>query len=61
MVILLGVNSRQVWIELCQKAHLDPHTVIENQLDNLLDAVITLSQEIGVIGKCYRLYMGLIS
>ncbi|KAH9175038.1 ARM repeat-containing protein [Lactarius sanguifluus] len=30
-------NSRQVWIELCQKAHLDPHSVIENQLDNLLD------------------------
>ncbi|KAH9002519.1 ARM repeat-containing protein, partial [Lactarius deliciosus] len=26
MVILLGGNSRQVWIELCQKAHLDPHT-----------------------------------
>ncbi|KAH9007605.1 ARM repeat-containing protein [Lactarius deliciosus] len=40
-------NSRQVWIELCQKAHLDPHSVIENQLDNLLDTVITLSQEIG--------------
>jgi hypothetical protein len=59
MVILLGGNSRQVWIDLCQKAHLDPHAVIENQIDNLLD--ITLSQEIGVIGKRYCLYMGLIS
>ncbi|KAN0130768.1 ARM repeat-containing protein [Lactarius tabidus] len=40
-------NTRQVWIELCQKAHLDPHAVTENQLDNLLNAVITLSQETG--------------
>lgn len=49
MVIILGGNSRQVWIELCRKAHLDPHAVTENQLDNLLNAVITLSQETGVI------------
>lgn len=61
MVILLGGNSRQVWIELCQKAHLDPHAVTESQLDNLLNAVITLSQGTEVIGKCYCLYTGLIS
>jgi hypothetical protein len=61
MVILLGGNSRQVWIELCQKAHLDPHGVTENELDNLLNVTITLSQETGVIGKCYRFYTGLIS
>ncbi len=61
MVKLLGGNSRQVWIELCQKAHLDPHTVIENQLDILWDTVINLSQETGVIGECYCIYAKLIS
>ena len=61
MVIIVGGNSPQVWIELCQKAHLDPHTIIENQLDNLLNTIITSSQEIAVIDECYCLNMELIS
>ncbi|KAI9508386.1 ARM repeat-containing protein [Russula earlei] len=32
-------NSRQVWIELCRKARIDPRAVLDNQLDNLLKIV----------------------
>jgi hypothetical protein len=45
----LGGNSQQVWIELCQKARLDPRAVLDNQLDNLLKIVIDSSSESKVL------------
>ncbi|KAI0262196.1 ARM repeat-containing protein [Gloeopeniophorella convolvens] len=36
---LISGNSRQVWIELCQKARVDPRAVVDNQLGKLLDIV----------------------
>ncbi|KAH9976102.1 ARM repeat-containing protein [Lactifluus volemus] len=38
-------NSRQVWIDLCQKARLDPRAVVENQLDSLLNMVFPPSED----------------
>jgi hypothetical protein len=49
---LSGGNSRQVWIELCQKARLDPRAVLDNQLDNLLKFAIDTSSEGKVLSTC---------
>ncbi|GBE83943.1 eIF-2-alpha kinase activator GCN1 [Sparassis crispa] len=37
---LLCVHSRQTWIELCQKAHVDPHALVCARLDDILKKVM---------------------
>jgi hypothetical protein len=48
----LGGNSRQVWIELCRRARLDPRAVLDDQLDSLLNIIIDPSSENKVFSKC---------
>ncbi|KAG5725284.1 Translational activator gcn1 [Termitomyces sp. T112] len=38
---LICGNSRQTWIDLCQRAHTDPHEVITKHLDKLLDLILS--------------------
>jgi hypothetical protein len=47
-----GGNSRQVWIELCRRARLDPRAVLDDQLDNLLNIIIDPSSENKVFSEC---------
>jgi hypothetical protein len=46
-----GGNSRQVWIELCRKARVDPRVVLDNQLDNLLKITTDPLSERKVLSK----------
>ena len=46
-----GGNSRQVWIDLCHKAHLDPRAVLDNQLDHLLKIIMDPSLESKVFSE----------
>jgi acyl transferase domain-containing protein len=47
-----GGNSRQVWIDLCHRARLDPRAVLDNQLDYLLKIIMDSSSE----GKVFSEY-----
>ncbi|KAG6884723.1 hypothetical protein C0993_008704 [Termitomyces sp. T159_Od127] len=38
---LICGNSRQTWIDLCQRARLDPHELITNHLDKLFNLILT--------------------
>ena len=40
-----GGNSRQVWIDLCHRARLDPRAVVDNQLEHLLKIIMDPSSE----------------
>ena len=40
---VVGGNSRQLWIELCQKAKADPANIIQTQLDKLFKIVLNAS------------------
>jgi hypothetical protein len=46
-----GGNSRQVWIDLCHKARLDPRAVLDNQLDNLLKIILDPSSGSKVLSE----------
>jgi hypothetical protein len=46
-----GGNSRQVWIDLCHRARLDPRAVLDNQLDHLLEIIMDPSSESKVFWK----------
>jgi hypothetical protein len=46
-----GGNSRQVWIDLCHRARLDPRAVLDNQLDHLLKIIMDPSSESKVFGE----------
>ena len=46
-----GGNSRQVWIDLCHRARLDPRAVLDNQLDHLLKIVMDPSSESKVFSE----------
>ena len=35
-----GGNSRQVWVDMCHRARLDPRAVLDNQLDHLLKIIM---------------------
>lgn len=39
MTLLPGSSSRQTWIELCQKARVDPHELVSGRLDDILQKV----------------------
>jgi hypothetical protein len=47
-----GGNSREVWIDLCHRARLDPRAVLDNQLDNLLKIIMDPSSESKVFSEC---------
>ncbi|KAG6896538.1 hypothetical protein C0992_007574 [Termitomyces sp. T32_za158] len=38
---LISGNSRQTWIDLCQRARLDPHELVTNHWDKLFDLILT--------------------
>ena len=46
-----GGNSRQVWIDLCHRARLDPRAVLDNQLDHLLKIIMDPSSETKVFSE----------
>jgi hypothetical protein len=46
-----GGNSRQVWIDLCHRARLDPRAVLDNQLDHLLKITMDSSSESKVFSE----------
>ena len=46
-----GGNSRQVWIDLCHRAHLDPRAILDNQLDHLLKIIMDPSLESKVFSE----------
>jgi hypothetical protein len=46
-----GGNSRQVWIDLCHRARLDPRAVLDNQLDLLLKIIMDPSSESKVFSE----------
>jgi len=46
-----GGNSRQVWIDLCHRARLDPRAVLDNHLDHLLKIIMDPSSESKVFSK----------
>jgi len=46
-----GGISRQVWIDLCHRARLDPRAVLDNQLDHLLNVIMNPSSESKVFNE----------
>lgn len=46
-----GGNSREVWIDLCHRARLDPRAVLDNQLNHLLKIIMDPSSESKVLSK----------
>ncbi|KAI0316101.1 ARM repeat-containing protein [Amylostereum chailletii] len=49
-------NSRQGWIDLCQKAHMNPRTVVENRLPELMSSITDASNDSSANfdEACYR-------
>ena len=41
---LLGGKSRQLWVELCQKARIDPHSLVEERADDMLRDVFSIDE-----------------
>lgn len=41
--LFVGGTSRQTWIDLCQKAHTDPHELTNKHLDKLLKLILGAS------------------
>ncbi|KIL54351.1 hypothetical protein M378DRAFT_174298 [Amanita muscaria Koide BX008] len=39
----LGGNFRQAWIDLCQKAGVDPRELLNKRLDTLLELILAAS------------------
>ncbi|EGO00628.1 hypothetical protein SERLA73DRAFT_71629 [Serpula lacrymans var. lacrymans S7.3] len=40
---LISGQSRQLWIELCQKAHVDPYDLVGRNIDNIFKIILTAS------------------
>lgn len=36
---MLGVGSRQIWIEACQKGRVDPHNLVVERADELFKEI----------------------
>jgi hypothetical protein len=51
LIILLGRSDRQIWIDLCHKADLDPPKLIEKYLDRLLEIVLQKSLSVSEVRK----------
>lgn len=39
----IGGQSRQAWIELCQKARIDPPVLVQNQIERLFRLILDAS------------------
>jgi hypothetical protein len=55
LLLLAGGASRQTWIELCQKARLDPHDLVSRNLDKLFRIILVASAaEVSMSVVCLR-------
>ena len=39
----IGPSSRLLWIELCQKAGVDPHDLVSRRVDQAMTSLLTTS------------------
>ena len=56
LIALIGRSDRQIWIDLCHKADLDPPKLIERYLDRLLEIVLENSLSSSEVRK-FDLFM----
>ncbi len=42
-MLATGGPDRQTWIDICQRARVDPHELVTNRLDKLIDLVLDAS------------------
>ena len=42
-LLCTGGPDRQTWIDICQRARVDPHELVTNRLDKLIDLVLDAS------------------
>ena len=42
---MIAGTLRPLWIELCQKAHIDPHELVTSHVDAVLEKVFSVNDD----------------